>query len=164
MHQYDSMRQNQVINCGFVESRVFIWRICENMRESLCSVRTVWIKNITRLTDTSLFLLSVKVSVDWCEVAVVCLLPSVWDVWLDSARQSCTRRFPTTDRCVKAKSALVNPAVSPPTRRCQLPPDKLWKWNVSLVQFKRKHQFLKPFFFFMFVLLRVIKKFHWNFK
>ena len=36
----------------------------------------------------------------------MCLLPSVWDVWLDSARQSRARTFPTTDRCVNSKSAL----------------------------------------------------------
>lgn len=31
-----------------------------------------------------------------------------------------------------------NPAASPLTCHCQLPPDERWEWNVSLVQFKRK--------------------------
>lgn len=74
--------------------------------ESLCLVRMARIKNIAWLTDTSPFSLSVKVWVDWWEVVAVCLLPSVWDVWLDSARQNNARRFPRTDRCVKAESAL----------------------------------------------------------
>lgn len=93
--------------------------------------------------------MSVRVRLDGCEVAVVCLPLSVWDVWLDSERQSDRRRFPSTDRRVEAESPPRNPAASPPTRRCQLPPDELCKWNVSLAQFKRKHWFLKHFKLFL---------------
>lgn len=58
------------------------WKQCE----PLCSVRTVWIRDIIRLAGLSVFFSSVKLSVDWCVVVVVCRLSSVWDVWLDSAR------------------------------------------------------------------------------
>lgn len=112
--------------------------------ESLCSVWTAWIKNITRLTDTGpFFFSSVKVSVDWCEVAVVCLLPSVWDVWLDSKRLCSARRFPITVRCVKAESP-------PETQPCHLrhaavsfPLTSSGSKMSLLFNSKRKHQFLK---------------------
>lgn len=82
-----------------------LWRLlCVYLERA--SAQLGWLVLKIGLTDTGLFSLSVKVRVDWCEVVVVCLLPSVWDVWLDSARQNNARRFPATDRCVKAESAL----------------------------------------------------------
>lgn len=130
--------------------------------ESLCSVRTAWIKNIARLTDTSPFSLSVKVRVDWCEVVVVCLLPSVWDVWLDSARQNNARRFPATDRCVKAESALETQPCHLRHATVSFPLTSSGSEMSLLFDSKESSSFSR--IFKCFLLLDWLKKINWNFK
>lgn len=155
-----------------------LWDKIKSQTEAVWKLICVYLKicdiNYKR-ASAQLGQLELKISADWQSLACfsrqlkyqltdvrlwLCCRLSGMSGWIQHVRAT-QGGFPTTDRCVKAESALENPAVSPPTRRCQLPPDKLWKWNVSLAQFKRQHQFLKHFK--MFFLLRVIKILYWHF-
>lgn len=102
--------QNQMTNGGFVASCVFIWKGCAKTWERASAQSGQFeLKISADWQMLGLFLLSVKASLDWCEVAG-CVSAAVCLRCLAGFGTSEPREevFPTTDRCVKAELALEN--------------------------------------------------------